>query len=379
MIKIDFLAPELGDPAVRRHADMFEAGGATVRLIGFVRDRTGMPKGSFETTVLGKTENGRFIRRTLTVLGALLAWPGRVLSRPPPDLVVARNLEMLLLAVVHRLRGRRSPIIVYECLDVHRLMLGDGAVSSALRWLERVLLALSNGVIVSWPAAETEYLRKRQGYEGPVIILENWVFDPTYTRARADAARTPTTGRPWRIGWSGILRCRKSLAYLERVAEALGAGVEIRLRGLPAKDQLPDFDAVLARTPNLLYLGPYAYPQDLPEIFGGVDFVWAIDLYEEGLNSDWLLPNRLYEGMSHGAVPLVAQGVATAAWAAARGVGVELSGDLAESLTGFLSGLTLERYAELAAAVRARPTDETVADGAACERLVQRMLAMGGR
>ena len=376
MIQIDFLAPELGDPAVRRHADMFEKGGAKVRLVGFVRERTGPPKGTFETQVLGRTENGRFLRRTLTVLRAFLAWPAQVFSRPAPDLVVARNLEMLLLAAVYRLRGRRGPTIVYECLDVHRLMLGTGPVSLGLRLLERMLLRLSHGVIVSWPAAETEYLRKRQGYRGPVIILENWVFDPSYTKAAALAARTPATGRPWRIGWSGILRCRKSLAFLEQVATALPDTVVIVLRGLPADDQLPDFEAVLSRTPNLRYGGPYRYPQDLAEIFGSIDFVWAIDLYEEGLNSRWLLPNRLYEGMAYGAVPLVAEGVATAAWAAARGVGVELSGDLGESLIRFLSDLTLDHHQSLADAVAARPTGETVANDETCGRLVERMMAM---
>ena len=61
-------------------------------------------------------------------------------------------------------------------------------------------------------------------------------------------------------------------------------------------------DKVIDANPDLSFLGPYAWPGDLPDIYGGVDVAWLIDRYQAGQNSDWLLPNRLYEGCLNGAV-----------------------------------------------------------------------------
>ena len=52
---------------------------------------------------------------------------------------------------------------------------------------------------------------------------------------------------------------------------------------------------------------PTATREDLAAIYGEVHFTWAIDFFEEGLNSSWLLPNRLYEGCRFGAVPIAMQ------------------------------------------------------------------------
>ena len=67
---------------------------------------------------------------------------------------------------------------------------------------------------------------------------------------------------------------------------------------------------------------------DLPRLYGDMHFAWAVDFYEAGSNSDWLLPNKLYEAGLFGAVPIACRDVATGAWLAERGVGVLLEGDL---------------------------------------------------
>src|SRR3546814_8999676 len=54
----------------------------------------------------------------------------------------------------------------------------------------------------------------------------------------------------------------------------------------------------------MIYGGEYRNPDDLPEIYGRVHLTWAFDFLDEGSNSDWLLPNRLYEGGYFGSVAL---------------------------------------------------------------------------
>jgi len=95
---------------------------------------------------------------------------------------------------------------------------------------------------------------------------------------------------------------------------------------------------------------------------------------EAGGNSDWLLPNRLYEGSRFGAVPIALASVETGRYLADRGFGVRLE-DPSE-LEAFLDGLTAQRYAALRRELEAIPMGAFVADESDCRALV-RALAGG--
>ena len=117
-------------------------------------------------------------------------------------------------------------------------------------------------------------------------------------------AAPPAAGEPWKIGWFGALRCRKSLELLAAFTRQMDGRFEVVLRGRPAYSEFDDFDGLVAAEPYIRFAGPYRNPEDLAAIYGEVHFSWAIDFFEEGLNSSWLLPNRLYEGCRFGAVPI---------------------------------------------------------------------------
>ena len=72
--------------------------------------------------------------------------------------------------------------------------------------------------------------------------------------------------------------------------------------------------------------GAYRNPEDMSHLYGSVDFSWVIDFFEEGQNSSWLLPNRLYEGCRFGAVPIAVAGTETARFLDRHGIGVTLPG-----------------------------------------------------
>ena len=104
----------------------------------------------------------------------------------------------------------------------------------------------------------------------------------------------------WFLGWVGSLRCRESLIILAQTAAAMGDRLRIKLHGNVHAHAIPDFDAILAAHPSLTYEGPYAYPEGLEPIYTSCDLVWAQDLWQRGANSDWLLPNRIYEASYFG-------------------------------------------------------------------------------
>jgi hypothetical protein len=170
-----------------------------------------------------------------------------------------------------------------------------------------------------------------------------------------------------------MLRCRRSLDILADLAARSGGAVEVVIRGRPSPAVFgEDFEGLTAGRPGLFYGGPYA-AEDLPALYGEVHFVWGVDFFEAGLNSAWLLPNRLYEGEAHGR-PLIAEnGVETGRWLAARGAGVLL--DSVESdLLPFFESLTAADYRARLRAVAEIPRIDLLADREDCVRLVQTVL-----
>jgi hypothetical protein len=134
--------------------------------------------------------------------------------------------------------------------------------------------------------------------------------------------------------------------------------MQLTIRGRPSYTEFEDFDAQIARTPGFSFGGAYQ-PCELAGLYGGVHFNWAIDFFEEGANSRWLLPNRIYEGGAYRAVPITLGGTETAAWVQRCGIGVVLPS--LDEFEEFLLRLNPESYAPLKQRSRAAPQNAFLA------------------
>ena len=371
MPRILYLVHNLADPAVERRVAMFREGGAEVEIAGFRRGDSPKPSLPIDTVVeLDITHDGRMLHRIAAAARAAAGarvW-SKSLSRP--DSIVARNLEML--AVANRMRGLWdvAPALVYECLDIHRLMLRQDRIGQIMRAVEQRLMRNVDTLITSSPA----FLRNHFHTLGalPALLVENKVFAPDL----GDVGRNPALveqNDPIRIGWFGALRCSKSLAALEAVSQRFGGRVEIVLRGRPALTEFDDFHGTVSRAAHVEYGGPFRYPTDLPALYSDVHFVWAIDFFEEGLNSSWLLPNRLYEGCLNGAIPIALAGTETAAFIERLGIGIVIPDIAQATLIALFESMTPERMRALAAAVASQPPAMFRCDVRECVELVGRL------
>jgi succinoglycan biosynthesis protein ExoL len=120
----------------------------------------------------------------------------------------------------------------------------------------------------------------------------------------------------------------------------------------------------------LRFLGPYKNPDDLAPMYTQIHFTWTIDRFEEGLNSSWLLPNRLYEGGLYGSVPIAEANVETGRFLKNLGIGVLLAEFNSRALAEFFHTLTPERYRNLEAAVMHIPQTQWIHDTQDCKDLV---------
>ena len=330
----------------------FEVSGFTMRRANMTHDAEPF----WSNVDLGQTHNAAMAQRLWRILAALpILWRhrGRLAGART---IVARNLDMLIIAAAARRMIRPRPRMVYEVLDIHDVMTAGGVGGRLARQVERSLLKRTDAIIVSSPAFEREYFGPVQAWSGAVKLVENklWLGEGGPARPAPEAVRTP--GRPVVLGWVGTLRCPRSLDILLGTADRLGSGVDLRLHGIVHHHMLPDFHEVVAARPNVTYHGPYDYPGGLEKIYRDCDAVWVQDLWQWGTNSRWLLPNRIYEAGYFGC-PSIAVAETETGRRVARGLGWTVSEPTADALVALLRGLSPEEIAARRRALLEMPED----------------------
>ena len=321
-----------------------------------------------ETIDLGETRDGEFLARIGSVASVALRLKRLQNIVRGCQVVLARNLEMLFLAAKARRRYAPSAALVFECLDIHRLLLRNSFSSRLLRSIETRLVRDVDLILTSSPRFVSEYFKPRN-FNRPIKILENKVLLSDYGIGRVSQPPQPA-GPPWKLGWFGMIRCRRSLEILKSVACDADGSLQVRIAGRPSPKEFPDFESLIAGSPHVTYTGPYRFDQ-LPALYGDVHFSWAVDFFEHGLNSSWLLPNRVYEGSVFGSVPIAVEGVETARWLAEKQIGVILNGSPETSLRNFFRTLTDRQYREFAGALQDVPPTELVETKESCYQLLE--------
>ena len=363
--RIAYLVHDINDAAVARRVTMFETGGADVTVVGFRRDaRIPTSVGRASVIDLGLTEDARLAKRAQSILGVAVRPSALFAACVGCNTIVARNLESLVLGA--RVRRQRPDVrLVYECLDIHRMLLGTSLAAKAVQYVERRLLARIDMLLISSPAFSREHFAARLRPGVLVALVENKVLALGGGRVTPPEAPRP----PWTIGWFGNLRCRRTFDLLRALAARLDGTVNILIAGRASPAEFVDFERQVEAAPHCTYLGSYA-PADLPALYARCHFAWAIDYFEEGLNSSWLLPNRLYEASSAHVVPIALRSVETGRWLAAHDAGLLLGDqDVDRQMTEQFTTLTPVSYAAMRSAVAAIPDSDLFTSPDDCRAL----------
>ncbi len=347
------------DSTLKKRARMFHDSGAGPLAMAFDRGEGPAPTlDGWKDVDLGRTADAKHLSRVASLLKAVFTARKALASAGEPPVHVARNLDMLLLAIAAAtLRPSRKRRIVYECLDIHRALSGSGFKSAALRAVERFALRFVDRIAVSSEAFITAYFKPRQGWTGPVTLLENRLYSPDQPIERP-AMPSATAEGPLVVVWPGMLRCQVTLDIFKVAALELGDRIEFRLHGKIQSHALKDFDAQIADFPNITYHGPFRFPDGLAEVYRGAHLVWAQDLWRTGGNSDWLIPNRLYEGGFHGVPSVAVRGSETARIIAERDWGFALPDAKAMTAASFFSRISRELIAAKQAQLLSMPRSQ---------------------
>lgn len=336
-----YFVPDSSDAKLFARAAALTAAGYHLITIGFSRARyeTGQTI-AWQHVDLGRIGDGNYASRISRLIGGAktaASIAGRMRREGGTTVLLARNLDMALLALVSRAFGRLRAPLVYEVLDIRRAMTVKGPLGSALRWLERRVLAAASRLWISAPRFASDYFAKVQHYRGAWRLIENKLVQA------APQAPDALPADRWVIGWFGTLRCARSLDILCRLAEALGPKLEIHMRGYPARIGAEQFAAKIRPYSNIHFGGSYS-PADLPGMMAQVHFSWAFDYSNDWGNSRWLLPNRIYEAGYYERLSLADASHATGREVVEKDLGWAFSEDIGDNLQGFLRELDVPTW-----------------------------------
>ena len=372
MTRIAFFGHDAADAAVRRRVQGFHDDGLDV--IGFTMHRRDDYSVDWDNIDLGRTFDAAYSQRIASIFTGASRAAAHQEKLASADVIYARNLDMLATAVLARRKAKLLTPVIYESLDVHRLLTRKDPIGFAFRRLEGALLKHTRRLVVSSPGFLINHFEKHHRGRCTATIVENRLA------AGADYGARPAAAAPasdaLRIGWVGVLRCKRSLGLLIDAARKLGPAIRIELHGVPALTEIPDFYERIKGISNIRFHGRYRSPEDLAAIYSGLDVVWAGDFMEAGYNSVWLLPNRLYEGGYYGVPAIAPAGTQTAAWVNARSVGFTVPENLATTLPQLLLQLSADRssIADRRSRLLSLPASNFVADRGELAHLIAETL-----
>ena len=365
-MNILYLVHDLNDAAVCKRISMLKQGGANVFVAGFYR--SGAQHLNFDdpnVIPLCQTYDASFIDRTLKVIQQRFVIKCK-LPKVKYDVVMARNLDLLPLA--SKLSNEFDIPIVYECLDIHRFLINDGVKGKVFRHIERLLCKNVKLLITSSPGFVKHYFTSMSLTQLPYVVVENKVYSPSPlppTHVKKFDLNNIT------ISWNGAIRCSKSLDILSRVTRALEGKVQVEIYGRPSYSEFNDFDTLVNNEPYIHFKGGYQYPSGLTDVYRNADFNWTLDFFEEGGNSEWLLPNRIYEGGYFGIPPIYRSSTVTGDILSDVNVGVGFKQDLEQSLITYFQNLTFADYQAIKQAAIDCPSSRWVFDQDQCQNLVK--------
>lgn len=364
-MRLGYLVHNLNDAAVERRCRMFHAGGAHVSLAGFCRDESmNAAAVARNAMMLDRSQDAALAKRTLMTTKHALSTQSLRRHFDGCDALVARNLEQMVIAA----RIADSRPLIYECLDIHRALLGNSIPAQMIQRVEAALLRRTDMLITSSPAFIENHFNKRET-KGETILVENkLLLDPI--GAKIPKRVTARSEPPITIGWFGMLRCKRTLAFLKSLVQRAEGRINVLIAGKPSPAELPNLEAEVSQTEHMSFSGPYAY-SDLANLYGVCDFAWSIDWFEEGLNSKWLLPNRLYEAIAHGVIPIALEKVEVGQWLKRKQAGLVVKD--ADDAGRLLCEMAPETLNQMRHEIAQIESEAVICSQSECEKLVSQI------
>ena len=337
-LRVVCMLPVLGQPRFAKRVAMLQSEGADVSCLAFDRPYHKGRQPPCAVDTLGTVPHGRYLARLGVFLRALRTLRRTLQGQP---VMYCFGLDMLLLVWFAGLGLRRT--LVLEVGDVREIQTAAGWKGALFRRFDRWLVSRANLVVFT---AEDFYQQYYRGWLG--CRLHHQVIENKLEQAPvlSPDQREPGDAGVLTIGYFGLIRCAWSVRALAALADAYPSGIRIRVAGysLLPKEEL----AALADRPNVEVAGEYRSPDDLPDLYGAVDLVWACyaPLTEDNWNLRWARTNRFYEACAFRRPMIVRAGSNDGKSARAYDIGLLVDCDSPQGLVAAFGGVNGARMAQ---------------------------------
>ena len=357
-----FFCPDVTDASTLKRVQQFMDFGYRVTVFGFRRERYNTAyQPPWPNIPLGFTSDARYWHRVRALLRAIPALFARRGALKRAAVFYARNIDQLLLALLARLICASRAPVTYEVLDIPPILMRRGAGTDAPQGDRAAVPATgqSAGASPRRPSIATTMPPSRNFAASGSCSRTSCI--PRSPRRRAAVRRAAERGRPWVVGYFGLIRGESTFALMTRLAERLQGRILFKFGGILTTVDQAKFDEVLRRCPNIVYGGPYLPQQDLEHLYRDVDFTWALDLEHTDHNSRWLMPCRFYEAGYFGVPCLAVHGFEVGNTVEKHRIGWTFDAPLEESLVRFFERLTPADYEHIRGRLRSVPRSMFVA------------------
>nr|WP_294995071.1 hypothetical protein [uncultured Sediminibacterium sp.] len=299
-IKVLNLLQVVGHPRDSKRITGLLESGFSVSAMSFEREYHSGRLPDCPLEILDKIENGKYMARFFKIIKAL---PKLRKKMRHANVVYASGQDMAAMAYLAGL-GLSKPIIM-EVGDIVDLQLSNSLFSKIVRKVEKFLVNRYKLLVVISPGFLEDYYHKWLKVRTPGMVLENKLELSFSEKMKDRPLKNLNTkdifqSRPLRIGYFGLLRDEWSWKVLEKLALEHPKEYEVFFAGMPINPK--DIVQRIAQVDNMKYLGEYKSPDDLPDLYGEVDMVWACypRIGENDWNLKWGRPNRFYESCFFG-------------------------------------------------------------------------------
>lgn len=297
-----FIIPTLSSVYHQNRVEQIEKSGIECDVAAFDRKYYPGKPWSQNVTLLGYVEHKKYLKRIHHLISAI---PVIRSKSKDSDLIFCYNLDLLFICWISLILLKDKPKIVHDVSDIRSVLIGKGIIATALRALERFLLRRTSVVIVTSNAYITEYFHSIQKlFDVCFHLIEN-KLDQESTPKPVTNGEIRLYGNPpkFKIGYFGLIRCRKSIELLLKLATKAEGRIKIVLRGVFLGTE--DFEPIIRNHPFAEYEGPFINPDDLSEMHFHVDFSWLVHAHSRE-NTKWSRIFRFYHA-SYYKRPMIAQ------------------------------------------------------------------------
>lgn len=290
-MNITFILPVVSQPRYWKRIKSLEKLGCVARVLAFEREYIPMNDNNKDYIIIGKLESKKYYKRMIHLIRVLSQVRNNIKHA---DIIYVFGLDLLFLAHSARFFIGKKIEIVYEVGDIRTILIGNSVHSIFFRWIEKCLFKYIGLLVVTSEAYVTEYFNKIQRIKNiKYQVIENKIVKEDFNKLVFK--ERPKKSNILTIGYFGLLNCERALEILKKVAIQGGRKVEVHIRGIIMKPK--NLTVEIGNVSNIKYYGSYIAPDDLPQIYGMIDLVWACYPFSKKKMGNWLWArtNRFYE------------------------------------------------------------------------------------